>query len=116
MTGYLAGEGRDGACDAADIFVFPSTTETVGNGIIEAKGAGLPLIVADEGGPKELVREGETGLITKARDPVDFAQAIRRLLADDALREAMGAAARATVENRSWPSAFRKFWAMTELT
>lgn len=115
FTGYLTGEELARAYASADIFVFPSTTDTFGNVIIEAQAAGLPVIVSDEGGPKELVREGETGLITKARDPVDFAQAIRRLVADDALREAMGAAARATVENRNWPSAFRKFWMMTEL-
>ena len=116
FTGYLTGETLARAYASADLFVFPSTTDTFGNVIIEAQAAGLPVIVADEGGPAELVREGETGLITKARDAADFARAIRRLTGDEALRRQMGAAARVSVQNRSWPNAFRKFWEMTEIT
>ncbi|MBA3831019.1 MAG: glycosyltransferase [Chthoniobacterales bacterium] len=115
FTGYLTGETLARAYASADIFVFPSTTDTFGNVIIEAQAAGLPVIVSDEGGPAELVRQGETGLITKARDPAAFARAIRRLTGDKALRTKMGAAARVSVRNRSWPNAFRKFWEMTEI-
>ncbi len=115
FTGYLTGEELARAYASADIFVFPSTTDTFGNVIIEAQAAGLPVIVSDEGGPAELVREGVNGLITKARDPEDFARALRSLVADPELRTRMGAAARAGVAGRSWPGAFRKFWEMTNL-
>ncbi len=115
FTGYLAGEALASAYASSDLFVFPSTTDTFGNVIIEAQAAGLPVIVSDQGGPKELVREGLNGLTTKARDADDFARAIRRLAEDERLRKEMSVAARRGVEDRSWPSAFRKFWATTSI-
>lgn len=116
FTGYLTGEALAKAYASADIFVFPSTTDTFGNVIIEAQAAGLPVIVSDEGGPKELVVEGCNGLTTKGRDADDFARAIRQLVEDEPLRRRMSAAARKSVEDRNWPQAFRKFWAATEIT
>ena len=114
FTGYLADKGLASAYASADLFVFPSTTDTFGNVIIEAQAAGLPVIVSDVGGPKELVTAGVNGLITKARDVGELTAAIRRLVEDETLRKQMGDAARRSVQDRSWPSAFRKFWAMTE--
>ncbi|CAN5596041.1 glycosyltransferase [soil metagenome] len=113
-TGYLSGTELAKAYASSDIFVFPSTTDTFGNVIIEAQAAGLPVVVSDLGGPRELVTEGVNGLITKALDVADFRDAIRRLVEDEQLRKSMSAAARRSVEDRSWPSAFRKFWEMTE--
>jgi glycosyltransferase involved in cell wall biosynthesis len=81
--------------------------------IIEAQASGLPVIVSDLGGPHELVENGVDGMITKARDVEDFTRAIRQLAADPALRAQMGERARAKVVNRSWPTAFQKFWAAT---
>ncbi len=115
-TGYLTGTELAKAYASSDLFVFPSTTDTFGNVIIEAQAAGLPVIVSDIGGPRELVTDGVNGLITKARDVADFTQAIRRLVEDEPLRKEMSAAARHSVQDRSWPSAFRKFWAATEIT
>ena len=94
---------------------FPSTTDTFGNVIIEAQASGLPVVVSDSGGPKELVEENENGLITKSHDVEDFARAIRVLVTDSALREQMGRSARKSVIDRTWPSAFRKFWAVTDV-
>ena len=116
FTGYLNGTDLARAYASSDIFVFPSTTDTFGNVIIEAQAAGLPVIVSDVGGPQELVTDGVNGLITRARDVADFTAAIRRLVEDEPLRKEMSAAARRSVEDRSWPSAFRKFWAETEIT
>jgi glycosyltransferase involved in cell wall biosynthesis len=115
-TGYLEGTDLAKAYASSDIFVFPSTTDTFGNVIIEAQAAGLPVVVSDIGGPRELVNDGVNGLITKSLDVADFTSAIRRLVEDEALRKEMGAAARRSVEDRSWPNAFRKFWAATEIT
>ncbi len=114
FTGYLRGEELAAAYASADIFVFPSTTDTFGNVILEAQACGLPVIVSDSGGPKELVLDKVNGLITHSRDVEDLAQAIRLLAADPALRERMSEAARNSVVDRSWPNAFRKFWAATE--
>ena len=114
-TGYLSGTDLARAYASSDIFVFPSTTDTFGNVIIEAQSAGLPVVVSDVGGPQELVSDGVTGLITRARDIGDFTAAIRRLVEDEPLRKEMSAAARRSVEDRNWPRAFRRFWAATEI-
>jgi glycosyltransferase involved in cell wall biosynthesis len=115
FTGYLEGEELAKAYASADIFVFPSTTDTFGNVVIEAQACGLPVIVSDLGGPKELVSHGLDGLITKSHDVGDFANAIRTLVNDPNLRAKMAKSARQRVVDRSWPGAFRKFWSTTEL-
>ncbi|MEY2499771.1 MAG: hypothetical protein QOI07_105 [Verrucomicrobiota bacterium] len=115
FLGYLSGEKLAKAYASADAFVFPSTTDTFGNVVLEAQASGLPVIVSDIGGPKELVDDGRTGFVTKAHDPEDFARAIERISGDAGLRARMGEEARRQVIDRSWPGAFRKFWQATEL-
>src|SRR6266700_553537 len=114
FTGYLTGNDLATAYASADMFVFPSTTDTFGNVIIEAQASGVPAVVSDSGGPKELVQHDENGLITKSHDLDDFTRAIRALVVDPARRKRMGNRARQSVLDRTWPSAFRKFWSMTE--
>jgi len=115
FTGYLTGKELAAAYASADIFVFPSTTDTFGNVIIEAQASGVPVIVSDAGGPKELVENERNGLITKSHDVEDLTRAIRELVADPERRKRMGDLARESVIDRTWPSAFRKFWATTEV-
>jgi glycosyltransferase involved in cell wall biosynthesis len=115
FLGYLTGEKLAKAYASADVFVFPSTTDTFGNVILEAQASGLPVIVSDLGGPKELVEDGKTGFVTKAHDADDFARAIERVSSDPKLRARMGEEARQGVIDRSWPGAFQKFWQATEL-
>jgi glycosyltransferase involved in cell wall biosynthesis len=115
FTGYLTGQELAAAYASADIFVFPSTTDTFGNVIIEAQASGVPVIVSDSGGPKELVENDRNGLITKSHDVEDLTRAIRELVADPDRRKRMGNFARESVINRTWPNAFRKFWASTEV-
>jgi len=115
FTGYLTGKELAAAYASADIFVFPSTTDTFGNVIIEAQASGVPVIVSDSGGPKELVENNRNGLITKSHDVEDLTRAIRELVVDPERRKRMGDRARESVIDRTWPSAFRKFWAATEV-
>jgi len=115
FTGYLTGKELAAAYASADIFVFPSTTDTFGNVIIEAQASGVPVIVSDSGGPKELVENDRNGLITKSHDVEDLTRAIRELVADPERRKRMGNFARESVIDRTWPSAFRKFWTATEV-
>src|SRR5213082_4274162 len=112
FTGYLTGGELAAAYASADIFVFPSTTDTFGNVIIEAQASGVPVIVSDSGGPKELVEDNRNGLITKSHDVEDLTRAIRELVADPERRKKMGDRARESGIDRTWPSAFRKFWAV----
>jgi glycosyltransferase involved in cell wall biosynthesis len=115
FTGYLTGKELATAYASADIFVFPSTTDTFGNVIIEAQASGVPVVVSDSGGPKELVEDKTNGLITKSHDVDDFTDAIRTLVVDCELRERMGNRARESVIDRTWPAAFRKFWSITNV-
>ncbi len=115
FTGYLRGTELAAAYASSDIFVFPSTTDTFGNVILEAQASGLPVVVSDSGGPKELVAHKANGLITRSHNVQDFTEAIRTLVTDQPLRERMANSARDSVTARSWPRAFAKFWAATEV-
>ncbi len=114
FTGYLGGEWLATAYASADLFGFPSTTDTYGNVVVEAMATGLPVVVSDLGGPKELVDHGRNGLITRALDVEDFTQAIRQLVKDPALRTAMGRMGRETVKHRDWGHAFQRFWHLNQ--
>lgn len=110
FTGYLEGKDLAKAYASGDIFVFPSTTDTFGNVILEALASGLPCIVSDQGGPAQLVEEGRTGFITPALNAKKFADAVEKLVKNQELRQKMSIAARAAVQDRNWENAFRKFW------
>ncbi|PYK70918.1 MAG: histidinol-phosphatase [Verrucomicrobia bacterium] len=115
FTGYLRGKELAAAYASADVFVFPSTTDTFGNVVIEAQASGVPVIVSDTGGPKELVEANVNGVVTKSHDVEDLARAIRDLVNDKRKRDQMSRQARQAVVDRSWPGAFRKFWAATAI-
>ena len=61
FLGELHGETLATAYASADLFVFPSTTDTFGNVVLEAQACGLPVVVTSEGGPRELVIPGPHG-------------------------------------------------------
>jgi phosphatidylinositol alpha 1,6-mannosyltransferase len=104
FAGHQSGEALARWYASGDVFVFPSTTETFGNVILEAQASGLPAIVVDRGGPPDLVREGETGLIARANDPADFAARVGTLLADPEARRRMGCHAREAAAAHDWSS------------
>jgi glycosyltransferase involved in cell wall biosynthesis len=111
FTGVLAGHELATAFASADVFLFPSTTDTFGNVILEAMASGLPCVVSDQGGPKDLIAPGRTGWITRALDAGDFAEKVALLAGDRAGLETMRTTARAAVEDRDWTEAARRFWA-----
>ncbi len=113
-TGSLHREELAAAYASADFFVFPSTTDTFGNVVIEAQASGLPVIVSDVGGPKDLVEDGADGLITKGLDLDALTAAIKCLANDAGLRQRMGEASRARVAERDWNRAARLFWEGSE--
>jgi glycosyltransferase involved in cell wall biosynthesis len=110
FTGYLGGEDLARAYASADMFVFPSTTDTFGNVILEAQASGMPVVVSDVGGPRDLVEHGVDGLITRGLDAEDLCAAISTLAADAELRRSMGNSGRRRVEGRDWVEAFGQFW------
>jgi glycosyltransferase involved in cell wall biosynthesis len=109
-TGSLHREELASAFASADFFVFPSTTDTFGNVVIEAQASGLPVIVSDVGGPKDLVANGTDGFVTKGLDLDALTDAVKRLVLDAPLRRSMGEASRARVAGRDWTHAATLFW------
>jgi len=86
----------------ADLFVFPSPTETCGLVVLEAMASGVPVIAADRGGVQDNLRHGLNGLVVRAGDAGGFAAAIVALVEDAPRRHAMGEAARAFAVARDW--------------
>lgn len=79
----------------ADIFALSSDSEGLSVSIVEAMAAGLPAVVTDVGGNKELVLDGESGIIAPAGDIDRLANALTGLIDDAPRRRAMGRQARA---------------------
>ncbi len=94
FLGFIPQEELAGVYASGDLFVFPSTTDTLGLVVLEAQAAGLPVIVSDRGGPGCAMDPGRTGVVFAADQPAALAEAIRDLLTDDARRAAMSTAAR----------------------
>jgi len=84
----------------ADVVVVPSRQEAFGRVALEAMIAGLPVVASDVDGLPEVVEDGVTGILFPSEDGCALAEAIRRLLADPALRLKMGRAGRKRVEER----------------
>ena len=108
FTGVLRGEALATAYANMDLFVFPSHTDTFGNVVLEALASGVPAIVTPDGGPRTIVRDGETGRIV----PDDqFAEAITGLLEDLGRLDQMRRDARAYALTASWDSVFEGIYA-----
>ena len=99
---------------SADMFVFPSLTDTLGQVVLESQASGIPVIVADQGGPKEVVDDGATGLVLPGSRPAAWVDAVSDLVIDHDRRKAMGAAGVAYSKNFSISASFEKFWAAHE--
>ena len=110
FTGYLSGEPLCQMYASSDTFVFPSTTDTFGNVVLEAQASGLPVIVSDLGGPCENMIDRKTGIIVKSDDGASLLSAMQELAANPALRQEMSRRARVYMEDRSFENAFIQSW------
>jgi glycosyltransferase involved in cell wall biosynthesis len=100
FTGTLPPDEVAVAMASADIFVFPSRTDTAGNVVLEAQASGLPVLVSRTGGPRENLRPGETGFA--CGDLVDFAGRAAALVRNADKRKRFGDAAREYALTRPW--------------
>jgi len=81
------------------VYIFPSCyEETWGLCLTEAMACGCACIASDVAGPKAQIRDGETGILVRRRDPMALRRAVETVLCDRAMAARLGAAARAAVE------------------
>ncbi|MDT0437064.1 MULTISPECIES: glycosyltransferase family 1 protein [Streptomyces] len=85
-----------------DVFAHTGPFETFCQTVQEAMASGVPVVAPAAGGPLDLVAHGRTGLLVPPRDTDAVTDAVAALAADAGRRAAFGAAARATVEGRTW--------------
>ena len=102
FTGKLIGKELSTAYASSDIFVFPSTTETFGNVILEAMISGLPCVAANKGGSKSAIKNNVTGLLAKPHDCKDFTKKVKYLIHHPKLRKQMAQHAVEYAEKQSW--------------
>jgi len=108
FAGVLHGVRLAEAYANMDVFVFPSRTDTYGNVILEALASGVPAIVTDSGGPRFIVRSGETGFV--AQDLDAFVEHVTRLAIMPELLDHMGRQAREYALSASWDAVFESVY------
>jgi glycosyltransferase involved in cell wall biosynthesis len=110
FTGFLEGPQLSEAYASADLFVFPSTTDTFGNVVLEALASGLPAIVTDMGGPSEILEHNRTGYIVPAGNLSAYKRTIKKVIEDPECLTRMSTAARHSAESRCYRSAAQALW------
>jgi glycosyltransferase involved in cell wall biosynthesis/predicted metal-dependent phosphoesterase TrpH len=107
FLGWLSGAELARTYANADLFLFPSATDTFGQVILEAQASGLPVAAVAEGGPLSLIEDRVTGLLCEASAPA-LADAVLELAASPLLRESLSRAALAGVRERTWERALQR--------
>jgi glycosyltransferase involved in cell wall biosynthesis len=100
---------------SADLFVFPSDTDTLGQSVLEAQCSGLPVLVGDRGGPGDLVLHGRTGLIVPAHDATAWRSALLGLITGTERRLAMARAAADHGATFTFARSFEAWWRLATL-
>ena len=113
FTGYLSGDALADAYASADIFTFPSRTETFGQVALEAMASGLPVVGLHSEGVCDLVTNGLTGLLDAQRvneeeQAASYRELLKELMYDHSARQLMGQAALASARKCSWPEAMQR--------
>lgn len=112
FVGEAQGDALAAYYASADVFCFPSTTDTFGQVLLEAGASGLPVVAAAAGGALELVAHGRTGLLVEPEVPGPLAAALLELAGDPAHRAALGAMGLVAAQQRTWEAAFAQLAAV----
>ncbi|MBP2076927.1 glycosyltransferase family 4 protein [Oceanobacillus polygoni] len=106
FAGYITGEDLAEIYAAADLFVFPSATETFGNVVLESMACGTPVIGVNAGGVRTIINDGVTGILCEEKDNEAFAEAIIRMLSDRVERETMRLEVKKYAKTQAWDTIF----------
>ena len=103
--GFVPHEDLQALYARAAVVACPSRREGFGVACLEAMAHGRPVVATAVGGLRDLVVDGETGLVVPPRDPRALRAALERLLGDRELRRRLGAEGRKRAQERfSWPA------------
>jgi len=114
FLGYQSGVTLAESFASADIFVFPSTTETFGLVTLEAMASGLTPVAAKMGGATEIIEEGTSGLFAQPLDGADLAQKVEWLLDHPNYRRTMGEQAHRRAQEYHWESILSRLFTTYE--
>jgi glycosyltransferase involved in cell wall biosynthesis len=106
FTGMRVGEDLAEHYASADIFLFPSTTETFGNVTLEAMASGLAIVAYDYAAAQQHLRHSVSGLLAPQGDTAEFVRMAALLVGDRELQSAFKREARRAAEAISWDQAF----------
>jgi glycosyltransferase involved in cell wall biosynthesis len=106
VTGLLRGRELSEAYASADVFTFPSPTETFGNSLLEAMGSGLPSLVAAAGGVLEFAEHGRNAWLVAPNSAGAITDGLGRLLSDPSLRRRLAEGALQTAAERRWDAVY----------
>lgn len=109
LLGVKHGEELSALYASCDLFVFPSTTETLGQAVMEAQASGLACVVSDQGGVKEMVKDRQSGFTLGVDDEECWIRQLSLLVENDALRLQMGEKGRELMQSQSIEGSFRIF-------
>jgi glycosyltransferase involved in cell wall biosynthesis len=110
FTGVVHGEELCGVFASADMLVFPSLTDTFGNSVVEALASGVPCITSNQGGPREIIVDGESGLVFDPQIAGDLERKILSLAADPEKLSAFKSRARQRAMLFTYDKSAEAFW------
>ena len=108
FTGFLSRAYLAEHYASADLFLYPSLSETFGNVVTEAMASGLPIVAFDYAATARFIRKGENGWPVPLGDREEFIRTSAALAQNRELRQRLGSAARATAETISWEFVIEK--------
>jgi len=109
FTGARTGEALAAYYASADVFLFPSLTETFGNVVLEAMASGLAVLAFDRAAAGIYIRPGENGLLAPPGDRAAFLQLAQYLGEGHGAIRSLGEAARQSVEPLGWDTVCERF-------
>lgn len=110
FLGFKRGQELSTIYASSDMFLFPSVTDTLGQVVMESQSSGIPVIVTDQGGPKEVVDAPNTGYVLPADRPDLWTEHTVALITDEGRRKQMGAAGHEAMRPYSLEHSFEHFW------
>ncbi|KAJ9604671.1 hypothetical protein H2200_010785 [Cladophialophora chaetospira] len=115
FTGFRTGLDLARAYATGDIFLHCSITETFGLVVLEAMASGLPVIARDEGGPSDIIQQGETGYLVPPHDLEQFIARIKTLSINQTIYSDMASAGRRYTCDVTWEKINQRVaWQMTD--